>query len=355
MNLFSFCKRYLVKRFDKHINAYADEQAKNECRDLLLNSNDYRVLGETIVLCRSNELHSIANYNIVVKFCMYAVQTDFPYDTHSFDNEYVLDFIWIATSNKKTTTKAYYSNLIVSFVNGYNLNIHNDNRSIQFYTETCFYSTYLTFHQRLSDGEIRKILLELEHTNNDQFVVIIQILLRTGIRISELLHIKKKDIFCQDGMFFLRVKGKGCVYRMVSLQKAFFQRYYMSVVYPLGYEDFIFQTKNKSQLQRTQVYRKIEKFFSSLGIVKEKNGPHILRHTYASKLYEKHQDLILVQECLGHNNIETTKRYIHLRLSEFKKIADIYDDIVLETYSIFIVTVVSYSIKLQYFAFLIIM
>lgn len=53
--------------------------------------------------------------------------------------------------------------------------------------------------------------------------------------------------------------------------------------------------------------------------IKGRFGVHSLRHTFGSHLYAKTKNLRLVQECLGHPNVQTTFRYTHLDQSEVKK------------------------------------
>jgi len=69
--------------------------------------------------------------------------------------------------------------------------------------------------------------------------------------------------------------------------------------------------------------RIIEKILMSAGIRKEKNGAHMLRHSFATLLYQKHTDLVLVQEALGHEDISTSRIYTHFEKNRLKKAADI--------------------------------
>jgi len=74
----------------------------------------------------------------------------------------------------------------------------------------------------------------------------------------------------QNGIFFLREKGKEYISRLVSLQKALFQRNYMSVVHQLeGYKDFIFKQKIN---HNSSEHKFIEKVRSSLELLKKKMG-----------------------------------------------------------------------------------
>ena len=81
---------------------------------------------------------------------------------------------------------------------------------------------------------------------------------------------------------------------------------------------------NKSNmLTQSYVSRIVEKILLSAGIKKEKNGAHMLRHSFATLLYNKHQDLILVQEALGHADINTSRIYTHFNTQRLKKTTDL--------------------------------
>ena len=70
-------------------------------------------------------------------------------------------------------------------------------------------------------------------------------------------------------------------------------------------------------------------FFITIDIItaninKSKKGPHFLRHTFASLLYMKSKDLVLVQEALGHADINTSRIYTHFDKDKLKVAMDIF-------------------------------
>lgn len=68
----------------------------------------------------------------------------------------------------------------------------------------------------------------------------------------------------------------------------------------------------------------VENILITAGIRKEKNGAHMLRHSFATLLYQKHHDLILVQEALGHADINTSRIYTHFDKEKLKRTMDIF-------------------------------
>jgi len=85
----------------------------------------------------------------------------------------------------------------------------------------------------------------------------------------------------------------------------------------------IFCNSKGNLLTQSYISRIVEKILISAGIRKEKNGAHMLRHSFATLLYSKHHDLVLVQEALGHADINTSRIYTHFDTSRLKKTTDL--------------------------------
>jgi integrase/recombinase XerD len=71
----------------------------------------------------------------------------------------------------------------------------------------------------------------------------------------------------------------------------------------------------------------MEKILLVAGIRKEKNGAHMLRHSFATKLYQTSKDLILVQEALGHADLNTSRIYTHFDKDRLKTAASAMDNL----------------------------
>lgn len=348
MLLLKFCKQYIIAKYDYHQNAYALISEKQSIRESIKNVESYKHLSEIILNCVDKKFYSIGNYLHIVEFCLYVVTAGYPYSHKSFDLEIFTDFMWVYSCNKKLSTRSYYIGLVSSFVMEFNINIHKDSRMIDITRFRNQYHKYLSTDERLTDEEIGKLFLALENNQNEKLSIMISMLLKTGIRVSEMLHIKKEDIFFQGGLYFFNIQGKGNMYRIVSMKKRDFKEFYAMHINHLNLNEFIFQTRTKQQISRMHVYREIKKILRKIGIFKRQNGPHLFRHTFASRMYEKYKDIVLVQEYIGHTNVESTRRYIHLHERELQKAAHVYDDIMRETFSIIgalVYQIISYIFK----------
>ena len=89
----------------------------------------------------------------------------------------------------------------------------------------------------------------------------------------------------------------------------------------------LFCNQKGSKLTQAYISRQVERILAFIGIKKEKNGAHMLRHTFATKLYQKNKDLILVQEALGHADINTSRIYTHFDKERLKKATEIVDNL----------------------------
>jgi len=89
----------------------------------------------------------------------------------------------------------------------------------------------------------------------------------------------------------------------------------------------LFQSRTGKPLTQAYVSYIMDKILMTAGIRKEKNGAHMLRHTFATLLYQKNRDLILVQEALGHSDLNTSRIYTHFDKERLKIAANTMDDV----------------------------
>jgi integrase/recombinase XerD len=77
------------------------------------------------------------------------------------------------------------------------------------------------------------------------------------------------------------------------------------------FEDTLFLNERGRNLSRVMIFIILKKL-SAISNVKKNIGPHTLRHSFATHLIENGADLITIQNMLGHENITTTERYLHV-------------------------------------------
>jgi len=182
----------------------------------------------------------------------------------------------------------------------------------------------------MNQDEINKFLEAIdkyEFTDNTAYRnrLIIKIILYTGIRVSEMLNLRIKDIFNENDVYMLQIRGKGNKPRVVMIKKSIIKNDLQNWLnMRVCNSDILVCNQKGDRLTQAYVGRVVENILISAGIRKEKNGAHMLRHSFATMLYSKHHDLILVQEALGHMDINTSRIYTHFDKERLKKTTEIF-------------------------------
>jgi len=165
----------------------------------------------------------------------------------------------------------------------------------------------------LTQMEIMK-LIRIPETKRDH--AILETLYATGMRISELVNQKIKDISFEDG--FIKIYGKGSKERMVPLGKATAQML-RSYIEEYGITEWLFLNHHHRPLTRQGAWGIIKQYAKKCGL--EKNvTPHSFRHSFATHLLENGADLRVVQELLGHADISTTQIYTHVSRERLRQV-----------------------------------
>ncbi|STA74052.1 integrase/recombinase [Campylobacter lari] len=180
----------------------------------------------------------------------------------------------------------------------------------------------------MSEDEASKFLDAIDNTdfksNTIRNRLIIKIIIFTGIRVSEAINIKLKDISEENDLYIIRIRAKGNKYRVVMIKKELIEHLLKDVrVNYLSCDGLLFVNRNGKALTQAYVSRIVEQILFKAGIRKQKNGAHMLRHTFATLLYKKQKDLVLVQEALGHASLNTSRIYTHFDNEKLKLAAEV--------------------------------
>jgi site-specific recombinase XerD len=135
------------------------------------------------------------------------------------------------------------------------------------------------------------------------------VLLRTGMRIGELLSTKVSDIHIRERtitIFEGRKNRRGRVVYLspdaLSALKAWLKRRDSKAA-------FVFHAQNRTRMSYTTARMMFEKYLKTAGLLGKGYSLHCLRHTFASELLNAGMRLEHLQELLGHDSIEVTRRY----------------------------------------------
>tara|TARA_B100001063_G_scaffold36565_2_gene30076 strand:- start:782 stop:1681 length:900 start_codon:yes stop_codon:yes gene_type:complete len=170
----------------------------------------------------------------------------------------------------------------------------------------------------LSTNEIDQLIAYLKKSKNNSLrnCAILEVLYSCGLRVSELINIKISDIFFDE--FLIKILGKGNKERFVPMSKMvknmikdYIKIERFNIVSKKGNEDILFLNNRGKKLSRVMIFTILNIAKKGLGI-KKKISPHVLRHSFATHLIENGADISSIQHMLGHTNITTTERYLHV-------------------------------------------
>lgn len=154
----------------------------------------------------------------------------------------------------------------------------------------------------------------------------LELLYATGLRVSELIHVKIEDLVMDAG--FLRTIGKGSKERIVpfgdTARDAIVE--YLEQGRPELARDpdpYLFLSRRGKPMSRQSFWMKIVRHARDAGI-EAHISPHVLRHSFATHLLENGADLRSVQMMLGHSDISTTQIYTHVSRARLQKMYDTF-------------------------------
>jgi len=176
-----------------------------------------------------------------------------------------------------------------------------------------------TLPKLLSKEQIKKLL---ETTNNIKHILIIKLLYSSGLRLSELLNLKRKDIDFEKNILYVR-KGKGKKDRITLISENLrldLLKYYSNNIFKTEY---ILEGRKGKYTQKS-----VQKVLNVLG---KKIGlnihPHMLRHSFATHLLDSGTDIRHIQKLLGHSDISTTEIYTHVSNKDISNIKSPLDNL----------------------------
>lgn len=151
--------------------------------------------------------------------------------------------------------------------------------------------------------------------------LIIDLFYTSGIRLSELVGLKKVNV--DERKKQIKVLGKGNKERLVPIldQTASNIKAYVAMM-PVEAEshDYLFVTVSGRKIYPKLVYLIVNKYLN-LATTAKKKSPHVLRHSFATHLLNNGADLNAIKEILGHASLAATQIYTH---NSFEKLKSTY-------------------------------
>ena len=155
-------------------------------------------------------------------------------------------------------------------------------------------------------------------------LVIIRMLYATGVRVSELVNIKIKDINISERT--IRILGKGSKERIVifGINTSRELKKYLDDgrrKLDVRNSEYLFLNKDGNRLSDRYVRKIIDDIIVKASISMHVS-PHMLRHTFATEMLNNGADLVSVKDLLGHESLNTTSIYTHVSDEMIRKVYD---------------------------------
>ncbi|GAA9638109.1 tyrosine recombinase XerH [Helicobacter pylori] len=341
-NLLLWIGRFLRYKCTSLSNSQVKDQNKVfECLNELNHACSSSQLEKVCKKARNVGLLGINTYALpLLKFYEYAQKLSLK-SLKSIDEVMLAEFLSIYTGGLSLATKKNYRIALLGLFSYIDKQNQDENEKSYIYNITLKnisgvnQSTGNKLPTHLNNEELEKFLegidkIEMSAKVRARNRLLIKIIVFTGMRSNEALQLKIKDFTLENGCYTILIKGKGDKYRAVML-KAFHIESLLKEwltereLYPVK-NDLLFCNQKGSALTQAYLYKQVERIINFVGLRREKNGAHMLRHSFATLLYQKRHDLILVQEALGHASLNTSRIYTHFDQERLEEAASIWEE-----------------------------
>jgi len=174
----------------------------------------------------------------------------------------------------------------------------------------------------ISKEQIAMLINAIENTKHK---TIIMLAYACGLRVSEVISLKVKHVDGQRKIILIE-QAKGKKDRIVSLSPGMLimLREYYKQYKPA---DYLFEGQFENEhLSSRSIQQVLQKAKEKAGI-KQDGSMHMLRHSFATHLLDKGIDVVFIQKLLGHNDIKTTLKYLHVTNKDLVHILSPLEDI----------------------------
>lgn len=172
--------------------------------------------------------------------------------------------------------------------------------------------------RRLPTVATKAELEQLFSQMNTKSRLLVQLLYASGLRVSELVALQTNDFEFDDNLGWVRA-GKGGKDRMFIYPKELGEKIQQHVKKRNIQSSYVFPGKNGNKMTPRNVQKIISDAAKRAGISKTLT-PHKLRHSFATHLLESGNDVRIIQELLGHSNLQTTQVYTKVTSTTLKNV-----------------------------------
>lgn len=174
----------------------------------------------------------------------------------------------------------------------------------------------------LSKEEMIRLLKAIENLKHKTMIMLGY---ACGLRVSEITGLELKDMDEDRRLLHIR-RAKGKKDRVVSLSPVMLV---MLREYKSQYKtsQYLFEGQIPGSMYSTRSLESIIAAAKEKAGIKKPGSMHMLRHSFATHLLDKGTDVVFIQKLLGHNDIKTTLRYLHVTNKDIANILSPIEDI----------------------------
>ena len=174
----------------------------------------------------------------------------------------------------------------------------------------------------LNKEEIALLLRAIENLKHKTMLMLAY---SCGLRVSEITALRLTDVDENRRLLIIR-RGKGKKDRVISISPAMLiiLRHYKEKYKPA---DYLFEGQSAGSSYSIRSLESIIHRAKEKAGIKKAGSMHMLRHSFATHLLDKGTDVVFIQRLLGHNDIKTTLRYLHVTNKDILNILSPLEDI----------------------------
>jgi integrase/recombinase XerD len=166
-----------------------------------------------------------------------------------------------------------------------------------------------TLPRAMDPDDIQQLLSVIDHPKD---LALVLVLLRTGLRIGELLNTRMSDIHLNDRKIDIYEGEKNCVGRVVYLSEDAVKALEGWLMIRDPGKAFLFYTPGKQTMSYSTSRVLFAKIVQKADLTHKGYTLHALRHTFATELLNAGMRLECLQPLLGHSSLDVTRRYARL-------------------------------------------
>ena len=214
--------------------------------------------------------------------------------------------------------------------------IHSRLNALKFYYEQVLHREKFFFEiprpkkplilpKLLNENELRRLFNAL---TNKKHKAMLFTAYSAGLRVSEIVNLKIKDIDSKRMQIFIeRAKGKKDRYVNLSVVLLDILRKYIQTYKPAP-KLYLFESEQTGAAYPARTVQQIFTTAKNKAGISKDVGIHSLRHSFATHLLDKGTDIYYIKDLLGHFDIKTTERYLHVSKQKLVNIISPLDDLV---------------------------